>query len=273
MNKYTWRTGVLEVVMIVIAVVFLFPVYVLVITALKGTNDQSSALQLPQHPTLTNFSQAWEQGGFGLALTNSAIVTVVSIVLTILVASTASYTLARATAKWSRGAYFVFLAGLLLPFQLALLPLYQTIRDLGLLGSIWGLVIVYVGIQMPFTIVLYTSFIRALPGDFEEAAALDGATPFRTFWSVVFPMLRPITGTVIVLNAVSVWNDFLTPLLYLSGSSQQTITVAIYGFVSQYGAQWNLIFAGILISIAPILLAYFFLQRYIVQGFAGGLKG
>jgi raffinose/stachyose/melibiose transport system permease protein len=126
---------------------------------------------------------------------------------------------------------------------------------------------------MPFAIFLYATFMRALPLDFEEAASIDGAGAIRTFRSVVFPLLRPITATVIILTAVFTWNDFLTPLLYLSGSTNQTITVAIYGFVGQYGAQWNLIFAAIIISILPILLAYFLLQRYIVQGFAGGLKG
>ncbi len=123
---------------------------------------------------------------------------------------------------------------------------------------------------MPFSIFLYAGFLRTLPGDFEEAASLDGAGSMRTFWSVVFPLLRPITGTVIILNAVFTWNDFLSPLLYLTGSSQQTITVAIYGFVGQYGAQWNLIFAGIIISIAPILTAYFLMQKYIVQGSPAG---
>lgn len=112
-----------------------------------------------------------------------------------------------------------------------------------------------------------------MPTEFEEAAAIDGASPFRTFWSVVFPLMRPITGTLAVLTAVATWNDFLTPLLYLSGSDQQTITVAVYGFVGQFGAQWNLIFAGIVISILPILITYFLMQRSIIQGFAGGLKG
>lgn len=273
MFRYTWRTGVLEAVMIIVGLLFLFPVYVLVELAFKATNDQSQALALPLHPTFSNFVDAWQQGGLGGALINSAIVTLVTITLTVVISSTAAYPLARVTAKWSKLAYFAFLAGLLLPAQLGLLPLYQTIRNLGLLGSIWGLVPVYVGAQMPFSIFLYAGFLRALPADFEEAATLDGASSLRTFRSVVFPLLRPITGTVIILNAVFTWNDFLTPLLYLSGSSQQTITVAIYGFVGQYGAQWNLIFAGIIISILPVLLAYFFLQRYIVQGFAGGLKG
>ncbi len=127
--------------------------------------------------------------------------------------------------------------------------------------------------QAPFSIFLYTGFLRALPGEYEEAAALDGCGPFGTFWRVVFPLLRPITGTVVILNVIHVWNDFLTPLLYLSGSGQQTIPVALFGFVGQYVSQWNLVFAGLVITVFPILLVYFLLQKSVIQGFSGGLKG
>lgn len=273
MNRYTWRTGILEAGMIVAALIFLLPVYVLVTLAFKAPDDPSSILALPANPTVSNFVEAWQQGNLGNALINSTIVTVVTIGLIVVCAAAAAYPLSRLGARWSKVTYFAFLAGLLLPVQLAMLPLYQTIRDLGLLGTLAGIILINVGQGMPFSIFLYAGFMRTLPADFEEAASLDGANALRAFWSVVFPLMRPITGTVVILNAVSTWNDFLQPLLYLSGSNSQTITVAIYGFVGQYGAQWNLIFAGIVISILPILTAYFFLQRYIVQGFAGGLKG
>ncbi|WP_458115945.1 carbohydrate ABC transporter permease [Arthrobacter sp. D2-10] len=273
MFRYSWRTAILELVMVVVGLVFLFPVYTLVVLSLKAPNDASGTFALPSQPTLQNFSQAWQQGGLGGALMNSAIVTITSIAFIVVLSAAAAYPLSRVGALWSKFTYFAFLAGLLLPVQLGLLPLYQTVRDLGLLGTLTGVILVTVGAAMPFAIFLYAGFMRALPSDYEEAAALDGASPFRTFWSVVFPLVRPITGTVIILTAVATWNDFLTPLLYLSGSNQQTIPVAVYSFVGQYGAQWNLIFAGIIISILPILIAYFLMQKYIVQGFAGGLKG
>ena len=273
MYRYTWRTAILEAVMIAVALVFLFPVYVLVVQAFKPNGDQSNTLAFPTKATFENFTEAWTQGALGGALINSAIVTVITITLIVILSAAAAYPLSRIGSRWSKLTYFAFLAGLLLPMQLALLPLYQTIRDLGLLGTIWGVILVGVGGAMPYSIFLYAGFMRALPSEYEEAASLDGASGFRTFWTVVFPLVRPITGTVAILNAVSTWNDFFTPLLYLSGSNQKTITVAIYGFVGQYGAQWNLIFAGIIISILPILIAYFLMQKHIVQGFAGGLKG
>lgn len=273
MYRYSWKTAILEAVMVLTGLLFLFPVYMLVNLALKLPGDQSSTLAPPTQLTFQNFVDAWNEGGLGGGLINSFIVTVVTITFIVVLAASAAYPLSRVGARWSTLTYFAFLIGLLLPAQLALLPLYQTIRDLGLLGTLTGLILVNVGQAMPFSIFLYAGFMRTLPVDFEEAAAIDGAGPFRTFWSIVFPLVRPITGTVVILNIVFTWNDFLQPLLYLSGSQQQTITVAVYGFVGQYGAQWNLIFAGIIISILPILILYFFLQRYIVQGFAGGIKG
>lgn len=273
MFRYSWRTGVLEAVMVLVGIIFMFPIYVLISLAFKAPGDQSSTIALPEHATVQNFIDAWQQGGLGNAMINSAVVTVVTITLAVVLAASAAYPLSRIGRRWSKVTYYSFLAGLLLPVQLGMLPLYQTIRDLGLLGTLLGVILVSVGGSMPFAIFLYAGFLRALPPDFEEAASLDGASPFRTFWSIVFPLVKPITGTIIILNAVWTWNDFLTPLLYLSSSNQKTLTVAVYGFVGQYGAQWNLIFAGIIISIIPILTAYFLLQRYIVQGFAGGLKG
>jgi raffinose/stachyose/melibiose transport system permease protein len=272
-QRYTWRTGILEVVMIAVAVLFFVPAYVLINLSFRESNDPAGPLELPSTFTMQNYADAWVQGNLGNALVNSTVVSVVSVVVLVLLSALAAYPLARVGRRWSKVAYFGFLIGLLLPFQLALIPLYTTMRDLGLLGTVWSLVLFYIGLQMPFSIFLYTGFLRALPIEYEEAAAIDGAGPCGTFWRVVFPLLRPITGTVVILNVIVVWNDFLTPLLYLSGSGQQTVPVTLYSFVGQYVSQWNLVFAGLVISIAPILIVYFVLQRTVIQGFASGLKG
>jgi raffinose/stachyose/melibiose transport system permease protein len=147
-------------------------------------------------------------------------------------------------------------------------------RDIGLLGTIWSLVIVYAGVQMPFSIFLITTFIRSsVPTEYEEAGQIDGCRPIQTFWHVVVPLLRPVLGTCLILNAVGIWNDFFTPLIYLAGSDQVTIPMAIYQFVGQYTSNWPLIFASLIISMLPILALYLIFQRYVIQGFAGGLKG
>ncbi|MFD7291615.1 carbohydrate ABC transporter permease [Streptomyces sp. NPDC059863] len=273
MNRYRRRTFGLELVMIAVALVVGFPLYVLVNLAVRAPSDTSSPLRPTTSPTLDNFTQAWQQGGLGGALANSVLVTACSVFIVLAVSAFAAYPLARAAARWSRGMFLLIMLGLVVPFQLASLPLYQTMRDLGLLGTPWALILFYSGLQVPFTTFLYVGFLRALPRDFEEAALIDGCTPLKGFLYVVFPMLRPITVTALVLNAVAVWNDFFTPLLYLSGSARQTMPVAIAGFVGQYVTDWNLVFAALAISIVPILAVYFALQRSIINGFAGGLKG
>jgi raffinose/stachyose/melibiose transport system permease protein len=248
-------------------------VYVLVNLALRPPSDTSSPIRPTTAPTLDNFLQAWQEAGLGGALVNSALVTTGSVLIVLAVSSLAAYPIARSSARWSRGMFLLIMLGLILPFQLAALPLYQTMRDLGLLGTVWSLILFYAGLQVPFTTFLYVGFMRALPRDFEDAALIDGCTSLSAFRYVIFPMLKPITVTALVLNAVIVWNDFFTPLLYLSGSAQQTMPVALAGFVGQFVSDWNLIFAALLISIVPVLIVYFALQRSIINGFAGGLKG
>ncbi|MBY6060992.1 carbohydrate ABC transporter permease [Microbacterium esteraromaticum] len=273
MNRYTWRTGILETLMIGVGALFAFPLYILLNISLRPSNDPASPIEFTTNLTFEHYVDAWTRAGLGGALVNSLIVTVLSIALIIVFSSLAAYAITRATTRWSAVAFWTLLVGLLLPFQIAMIPLYFTIRDLGLLGNLGSLIIFYVGGQMPFSVFLYSGFLRAMPTDYEEAAWIDGASVMRAFWRVVFPLLRPITGTVIILNAITIWNDLLTPLLYLSGSGNLTIPVAIMGFVDQYVSNWPLIFAGLIIGVAPVLIVFFALQKTVIKGFASGLKG
>jgi raffinose/stachyose/melibiose transport system permease protein len=273
-RRYGTSNLAVEVVMILVALVYLFPLYVLLSISLKPLDEvASSPLGLPDEFSLANYREAWNSASLGAALVNSTVVMGISVVLLILFGSMAAYALARRQTRLSYGLYLLFLLGIILPFQLALIPLYQLMRDAQLLGTYTSLIIFYTGHQLPFTVFLYTGFLRALPRDYEEAALIDGASHFQAFRRIVFPLLRPVTGTVVILNAIFVWNDFLTPLLYVGGTPLQTLPVAIYSFVGQYVSQWGLVFAGLVIGITPILIVYFLLQRYIIRGFASGLKG
>jgi raffinose/stachyose/melibiose transport system permease protein len=272
-KRYSGKTFVLEVVMLLVSVAFFFPVYVLINLALKPLHDQSSPTSIVRAPTADNFTEAWNQGALGHGLVTSAIITTVSVALIVVVAAPAAYALARMTSRWSRAVFFVFMLGLLLPVQLGTFPLYTTMGNLHLLGTRLSMVIIYTGLQVPFSVFLYALFLRALPLDYEEAARIDGAGPLRTFIEVVFPLLRPVTGTVVILNAVFISTDFFLPLLYLSGSPNETAPVALYSFVTQFVTHWNLVFAGVIITITPVLIAYFAMQRSIIRGFAGGVKG
>jgi raffinose/stachyose/melibiose transport system permease protein len=272
--RYGRKTFALELGMIFVALLFLFPVYVLVTLSFKSTPEISGGgLGLPSGLETSNYSQAWSVAHLGAALLNSTIITGLGIVVLVAVGSTASYYLARKQSRLSYGLYILFLLGIILPFQLALVPLYRMVKDAGLLGSYTSMVIFYTGLQMPFTIFLYTGFLRALPREYGEAALVDGATHWQSFRRVTFPLLRPITGTVIILNAVFIWNDFLTPLIYLGGSPNETIPVVVYQFVGQYVSNWGYIFAAVVLATLPMLLLFLLLQRFVIKGFTSGLKG
>ena len=202
MNRYTWRTGVLELVMGLSAIVFLIPVWILANLSVRKLSDASSPLFPTQQPTLANFFTAWENGRLGKAMFTSGYIVVISVTLLVVIAAFASYPLARATTRFSRFAYMFFMAGLLLPYQMIFIPLYQTFTGLGLMGprAPIALVIFYIGHHLPFSIFLFTSFLRAIPTDYDDAASIDGCGRFQTFWHVLFPLLGPVTGTVVILN-------------------------------------------------------------------------
>ncbi|MEV4674748.1 MULTISPECIES: carbohydrate ABC transporter permease [Actinomadura] len=272
--RYGLRTFGLELVMIAVAVAFLFPVYALVTLSLKDQRAVAeSPLALPSDPALDNYSAAWTRAELGPALFNSTVITVVSLLALIAIGSFAAYFLSRQASRLGYGLYVLFLLGIVLPFQLGMIPLFKLVDGAGLLGSYPAMIIFYTGIQLPFTIFLYTGFIRALPADYAHAALIDGAGHVKAFTRVVFPLLRPITGTVLILNAVFIWNDFFTPLLYLGGSTRETVPVKIFSFVGQYVSDNGLVFAGLVLASLPILAVFLVLQRYVIKGFASGLKG
>jgi raffinose/stachyose/melibiose transport system permease protein len=272
--RYRPRTFLLEIVMLAAAVAFLFPVYVLITLALKDPRQvANNPLGLPDPPSVDSFSNAWQRASLGTALVNSAIITVVSIVALVALGSLAAYFLARRATRLSYGLYILFLLGIILPIQLGMIPLYQLVSDLGLIGTYQGMILFYTGIQLPFTVFLYTGFIRSLPADYANAALIDGASHLQAFTRVVFPLLRPITGTVLILNAVHIWNDFFTPLLYLGGSGREPVPVRVFAFVNEYTSDYGLVAAGLVLAALPILAVFLVLQRYVIRGFSSGLKG
>lgn len=273
MSRYTWRTLTLEISLWVAGLIMLgIPAFVLVNVAFKPTDEPTSGLTPPQSPTLENFVVAWVDGDFPAAFAGSLIVTIASVALIVVLSAMAAYPLARSSRRWSKGIFGLFIAGLIVP-QVGVIPLYITMRDLGLVGTLPALIIIYVGTGVPFNIFLYTLFLRALPREYEEAAILDGCGNMRIFWRIVFPLLRPVTGTIIILAVITVYNDFYTPLLYLAGSDNTTLPLALRSYSSQYASNWNATFAGLILVTIPVLVFYLLLQKRIIRGFAGGLKG
>ncbi|WP_149202397.1 carbohydrate ABC transporter permease [Actinotalea subterranea] len=265
---------VLELVMIPVTIAYLIPLYILVSMSFKTQPEiAASTVALPEGFFLGNYETAWTEADLGRALVNSVLVTAVSITVAIIIGAMAGYAIVRGARRTSGPKLMLFLLGLMIPGQLGMVPLYMLMRDVGLLQTHTALIIFYAGSLMPMTVFLYAGFLKTQSPSFEEAARIDGAGWWRTFWHVVFPLLRPVTGTVIIINAINTWNDFLVPLLYMSGTPNRTLPVAVFSFQGEFASEWGLIFAGMVIAALPVLVVYFFLQRHIIQGFAGGLKG
>ncbi|HVW30022.1 MAG TPA: carbohydrate ABC transporter permease [Polyangiaceae bacterium] len=276
LQRYTLRTLARELVLVLVAAIWLIPFYFLIVVSLKPSTELfSDPLALPKHATLGNYPQAWRGTGvvtLGAALKNSVIITVGSVVCLIAVGSSCAYAIARRLDRFGTALYLFFVMGIILPFQLGIVPAYVAVRKLGLAGTYPGMILLYTSLLMPLTVFLYTGFFRTLPSDYEEAAYVDGASRRRTFARIIFPLLRPVTATVAVLAAMIIWNDFFVQLIFLSGSKRQTLPVAIYSFVGEFAAQWPVIFAAVIVTIAPLLGFYLFAQRTLVRGFTGGIK-
>jgi raffinose/stachyose/melibiose transport system permease protein len=274
--RYTRRTLLRELGMLALAALWWVPFYVMSINSVRPTDDLTpTGLKPPANPDLGVYKQAWRGNGTGTlgdGLQSSLVITVGSVALLVALGSFAAYVVARRGGRLGGAAYLTFVLGIVLPFQLGLVPLFRAFKHFGLVGNYTGLILLYTGILMPLTVFLYTGFVRALPRDYEEAAQVDGASQLRTFMKVVFPLLRPITGTVAILTGLIVWNDFFTQLVFLSGTPRETLPVAVYSFVGAFGTQWSLIFAAVVIALAPVLVFFLFAQRRLIQGFSGGIK-
>jgi raffinose/stachyose/melibiose transport system permease protein len=253
----------------------LLPLVTAISIALKTRFDLlERPLGIPQPFAWNNIKTAWDQASLGTALINSLLITSGAVLGLVVFGSLAAYPLARRVGRWPQGIYTYFILGLIVPLQLGLIPLYRTWNWLGLVDTHLGVILIQIGASLPLVIFLYTGFIKTVPCELEEAAAIDGAGQWRIFWTIVFPLLRPVTATVIILTSLVIWNDFLIALLFLQSPDLQTVPLAIYGFVGQYSQSWNLIFASIFVSSLPIIAVFLVLQRSFIKGLTGGaLKG
>jgi raffinose/stachyose/melibiose transport system permease protein len=266
---------VLLVVSLIIAIIFLYPVLFAFMSAFKSNGDiLKNPVAFPTSFYTQNFKDLFEQSDFATAIIHSIILTVVSEVLIVCVVPMAAYAIERRRSKMTSFIYNYFLAGMMIPFHLYMFPLFKQMKVFHIFGTMAGPIVCYISGSVAFGTLLYCSFLKGIPLEIEEAAMIDGCTPFQTFWRVTFPLLGPCTGSMVILNGLGIWNDYLMPYLSLPSSKAKTITVEIASFVGQYTARWDIVFAGTVISIIPALIIFCMFQKYFVKGItAGAAKG
>lgn len=257
----------------------LFPLYMTVIIAFKNpsemTNDVAGALAPPSSWSFDNFAEAMRVTNFWSALSNSLIITGITIILSVLIHSIAGYVIGRnmRRKKGYKLAYFYIVSGMFVPFAILMMPLVKETAQIGLANPI-GVILLYLVFYMPMNVMLYSGYLKNIPLDMEEAAEIDGASTWKTYWTVIFPMMKPMHATVAVLTALGTWNDVMTPLVIMSGSENTTLPLAQLNFQTQFGTNYNLAFASYLLSLIPILIFYVVCQKQIIGGVANGaVKG
>jgi raffinose/stachyose/melibiose transport system permease protein len=272
------RIGV-TIVMGIICLFLVFPLWYVLNNSFKVESEilRSPLILLPRMMTFDSVIQAFTAMKYLLRLMNSTLILALSCALLVSLGSIAAFGIAMANSRFLNRVYMVLVATITLPFQLAMVPLIFMLKHLGLMNTYWGTVLVYGGWFLPFVIFLYTGFIRTIPRELEEAGRVDGAGLFRSFISIYIPLLKSITGTVLILRGVTIWNDLLVPMITLSRSTMSTLPLKLYSFIGSSGAsmtRWNLVFGGTFIVSLPILLLFIFLQRYFIRGVvAGAIKG
>jgi raffinose/stachyose/melibiose transport system permease protein len=270
------RLGTETTALVLATVIFLVPFAFMLLTAVKN-EDQATDLDFAwptEWRVVQNFTEVVQARDYVLlrAYLNSTVLTVASVALIVVFAAMAAFVLQRRPGRLGAAAGFLVLTGLIIPP--AIVPTIWLLQGLGLFRTLPGLTLVEVAYGLPYAVLLFRAFIAAVPRELDEAAMIDGCGGLRLFFQVIFPLLRPVTVTVILTSSVAIFNDFVNPLYFLPGDENATVQVTLYNFQSQYNTQWNLLFMDIVLITIPPLLAFIFFNRKIVAGMtAGALKG
>lgn len=261
----------MEIIMLLICAVFFIPIYYLVVSTFKTQNEIVTApLALPSKFMLENYVEAFHSIEFFSSFKNSLIVTIVSVFLIVVISAMAAYVLARKrhnkVVKFFDWYLFI---GFLIPLQTTMIPLFSIMKGLHLINSLPGLIFLHCN-GCVFGSFLYKGFIKALPEDMEEAARIDGAGTVRIFWQIVFPLLQPITTTLIIFNTMWIWNDFMYTYLFISSSKKSTLIMQVYNGVGQYFNDWSVMMPVLVIALFPMVIFYLFLQNKIIGGLTMG---
>lgn len=281
-NAAQTRKIIAEIACILLFVLFMMPFFIVVFNSARTNNEiinQAVGLPTDWGNLIDNIVAVWNNPTFNFlsALKDSVIITVLSLALISICSAMTAWVLVRNKTKWSNALFMMFVAAMVIPFQVVMFPLITWFRDLGtflhipLLRTRTGLIFAYLGFGESMSIFIFHGFVKSIPLEIEEAADIDGCSRAGTFFRIVLPLLQPVFVTVLVLNGLWIWNDYLLPLLLLGSSGDvRTIPLAVQGFIGSFVKQWNLIMVSTMLAMLPIIILYIFAQKYIVQGMVEG---
>lgn len=273
---FTWKTAILQVIMTIIALIVASPIFIILSYSFKTKKEiyTGNPLALPESLNFENFRNAFKKLDFITTFSNTLLYTVVSVAILAILCAAAAWAIARNKGRFYQFAYVYFVIGILIPAQALFLPIYIVGYKLGLVNTRVGVIFMFVAANISFGIFLMNSFISTVPLELEEAARIDGCSVFRTFFSVVLPLLKPAMATLIIMLSFQIWNDYLMASLFANVKSMRTLTVAIQALFSQQTSDYATAFAAIVLSVLPLTILFVALQKYFIKGMTvGAVKG
>ena len=276
------RTGIAEIIGVILTVIILAPFLLVVVNSAKSSADIiTSPISLPEYwgQIFTNLSNLIHNQNFNYwnSFFSSLLITAVSLLLLTVFSSMAAWVLVRNKTKWSSFIFMLFVSAMVIPFQVVMLPLLSTFREtsnffgIQMLQSYKGIIFAYLGFGGSMSVFILHGFVKGIPYELEEAAWIDGCSPEGTFFRIIFPLLKPVQVTVLILNGIWIWNDYLLPSLMLGLNGRiKTLPVAVSSFVGSYVKQWDLILSAALLAMIPIIILFLFAQKQIIQGMVDG---
>lgn len=270
------RLLLIEILMIIIALIFIYPIILVAINSFKSFSEvMTDVIALPKRLTFNNYSYVWKYVQYPRLFLNNLIITTVGVVGIIFFGALAAYKLSRTKTKYSWVIFMFCITPMLIPFQTIMITVVKVAKILHVSNSVLGLGIQYWGFGAPLAVFIYHGFMKSIPRELDESAMMDGASTFRTFFTIIFPLLKPVTTTIMIIDVMWIWNDFLLPLLMVNGSNTtKTLTLAAYSFVGQYTTDWQYTMTAVIMAVLPSIIFFIFMQKNIIKGVTdGAIKG
>jgi raffinose/stachyose/melibiose transport system permease protein len=258
-------------VLILVLAAYLLPFVLVLLNSLKTDPEVvASPLAWPSVLRFDNYVSAFEKMRFMSAIGNSFLITLLSVCLISLLSAMCAYFLVRNKSRFSTALYLVMVAAMIIPFQAIMIPLLKVYGAIGMLNSPWSLIFMYIGFGAPFAVFLFHGFIKGISLELEEAATIDGCGRYGVFFKVVLPLLQPVVMTVVILDALWIWNDYLLPSLVLMAKQHRTLPLSTFYFFSTYTVNYGRLLASLIMTVIPVIVLYLFSQRFIIKGITAG---
>ncbi|WP_155592597.1 carbohydrate ABC transporter permease [Lysinibacillus cavernae] len=266
-----WVRPFYYLVVFAVATISLYPILLMILSSFKKSVDiYKNPLGLPTSFSLDTYRTLLSKIPFTTYFMNSIFVSVISVILIVVVCSLASFYIARFNFSWNHALFFIFLLGMMIPIKLGIVPLFILMRDLGLINSLWSLILMNTATGIPLSMLILTGFFKTMPYELEEAARIDGAGNLRVLWHVVLPLMRPALGTVVIINFIAAWNDFFFPLIFITEKMKRTIPVGMMSLFGEHSADWGSLFAGLTLASLPMILLFFIASKQFMEGLTAG---